>query len=562
MRPPSAWQPEELMAEPYVVPARPTALPGYLDIATRRRIAGWAQAGESGEPAALQVLDNGRLIARVIANQHRPDLKQAGFGDGRFGFDLLIPAPLSAYERHIIQVRREADGTELIGSPIVLEATGTFDDDLRELLRQVAGGAQTNDERETILAFLAQIADDLLTDHARAQGGQEQHDHYRRLARRHGPEIDVKPRALRALLIDEHLPVAGQDAGSQALLSHARALQVLGYDVSLVAADDLSPPSGVQHALEAEGFTIWRAPHYASVEEILRRQSGAFDLVYLHRIGTASRYLSLVRHHQSGATVLYSVADLHHRRIAGQAEIEKRPELHALSRRTRLEECTAAWQADAVLTHSPVEAEWLRQAVPQARVACVSWAVRKRDRTPDVTTRRHIAFIGNYRHAPNLDAALWFARDVWPELRAADPERELWLVGPHLPPHLHWPEGVRVLGHVADLETSVFDHVRLTVAPLRYGAGIKGKVLESLMAGIPCVMTPTAAEGLDLPPSLAALVAEDAASQSARISALYADPDACRTLGQTAQAHVGSTFSADRTQTALRKAIQIARQPR
>ena len=210
MRAPFTWRPEELMAEPYVVPARPTVLPGYLDTATRRRIAGWAQAGDDREPAALQVLDNGRLIARVIANQHRPDLKQAGFGDGRFGFDLLIPAPMSAHERHIIQVRREADGTELIGSPVVLEASGTFDDDLRELLRQVAGGVQTNDERETILAFLAQIADDLLTDHARAQGGQEQHDHYRRLARRHGSEVDVKPRVPRALLIDEHLPSRGR----------------------------------------------------------------------------------------------------------------------------------------------------------------------------------------------------------------------------------------------------------------------------------------------------------------------------------------------------------------
>ncbi|MBS1103125.1 glycosyltransferase [Gluconobacter sp. Dm-62] len=561
------------MTPPYVVPARPAVLPGYLDIATRRRIAGWAQAagaqatqvqagGEGSEPAALQVLDNGRLIARVIANQSRPDLQQAGFGDGRLGFDLLIPAPLSAHERHIIQVRREADGTELIGSPVVLEATGTFDDDLRELLRQVAGGAQTNPERENILSFLAQIADDLLTDHARADGGQEQHDHYRRLARRHGPEIEEKPRAPRALLIDERLPVAGQDAGSQALLSHARALQALGYEVSLVAADDLSPPADARHALEAEGFTIWRAPHYASVEEILRRQSGAFDLVYLHRIGTAARYLSLARHHQPGAMLLYSVADLHHLRIAGQAEIEKRPELHSLSRRTRLQECTAAWQADAVLTHSPTEAAWLRQAVPQARVACVPWAIRKRDHTPDVAARRHIAFIGNYRHAPNLDAALWFVRDVLPELRVQNPELELWLVGPHLPPHLSWPEGVRVMGHVADLDGSVFEHVRLTVAPLKFGAGIKGKVVESLLAGIPCVMTSVAAEGLNLPASLTGLVADDAASQVACIRNLYAAPEECRRLGELAQAYVAETFSADHTLTSLRKAIMTARHPR
>ena len=259
--------------------------------------------------------------------------------------------------------------------------------------------------------------------------------------------------------------------------------------------------------------------------------------------------------------MLYSVADLHHRRIAGQAETEKRPELHALSRRTRLEECTAAWQADAVLTHSSVEAEWLRNAVPQARVVCVPWAVHKRKQKPDFAVRRHIAFIGNYRHAPNLDAVIWFAHAILPELRVRNADIELWLVGPHLPCHLSWPEGVSVLGHVADLDRSVFDHVRLTVAPLRFGAGIKGKVLESLLAGIPCVMTSIAAEGLNLPSSLAALIVDDEASQIERISALYADPDTCQRLGKRAQDHIGDLFNADRTVASLRRAITIARQP-
>lgn len=550
------------MNSPCIVTTRPTVLPGYLDIATRRRIAGWAQAERDGEPAALQVLDSGRLLARVIANQHRPDLMKAGFGDGRFGFDLLIPAPLSGHERHVIQVRRESDGTELTGSPIVLEATGAFDDDLRALLRQAAGGAQTNEEREDILAFLARVADELLTDHARADGGQEQREHYRRLARRYGPDIKLETAVSRALVIDEHLPVAGRDAGSQALLSHARSLQALGYEVSLIAANDLSPSAALREALEEDGFRIWHSPHYASVEEILRRQTGAFELVYLHRIGTASRYLNLVRHHQPVAAVLYSVADLHHRRLAGQADIERRPELHAVSRRIRLQECTAAWQADVVLTHSPVEAAWLRQVVPDARVACVPWDMRIREQKPDFAVRRGIAFIGNYTHAPNLDAVIWFVDHVLPGLRDRVAGIELWLVGPDLPSHLAWPDSVRIVGHVEDLDKAVFDHIRLTVAPLRFGAGIKGKVLESLLAGIPCVMTSVAAEGLNFPPSLATLVEDDVAGQIARISALYADPDECRALGEQAQAYIATMFNADNTITSLRKAIVTARQPR
>ncbi|NHN87972.1 glycosyltransferase [Acetobacter conturbans] len=551
------------MTPPYAVTARPAELPGYLDITTRTRIAGWAQAaGGAGEAVALQVLDNGVPIARVIANQHRHDLAQAGFGDGRHGFDLLIPAALSLHERHVIQVRRESDGSELIGSPVVIEASGAFDEDLRQVVRQAARGTLTNEGREDILAFLADVASEVLDDHARADGRQDQRERYHRLTRRHGPSQTEEPCASRALIIDERLPVMGRDAGSQALLSHARALRALGYDVSLVAADDLTPPAAVCDVLEREGFTVWRSPYYASVEDILRRQGHAFDVVYLHRIGVASRYLALARHLQPSATVLYSVADLHNRRLEGQATIEVRPEVQALSRAIRLQECTAAWQADAVLTHSPEEAVWLQRTVPDARVACVPWAVPIRPDVADFPTRRDIAFIGNYHHAPNLDAVRWFVETVLPLLHAAEPSLRLWLVGPHLPPHLHWPESVRVMGHVNDLDADVLAHVRLTVAPLRFGAGIKGKVLESFAAGVPCVMTPVAAAGLDLPPDLASLVAEGAEAFAACIAALYADPARCQVCGRLGQIYVSTAFSEEKVLDTLGRAIAMARLPR
>lgn len=550
------------MNAPYVVPARRTALPGYLDLATRTRIVGWAQSARDGEPAALQILDNGKPIARVIANQARPDVAQAGFRDSRCGFDLLIPATLPVHERHVIQVRRESDGSELSGSPVVIEASSAFDDDLRQLVRQAAQGTQTNEEREDVLSFLADVADKLLAAHGQTESGQAQRERYSRLARRYGPAIPQETRTPRALIIDEKLPMAGRDAGSQAILSHAQALQALGYAVSFVAADDLSPPPSACIGFEERGLTVWHAPHYTSVEDVLRRQAGAFDVVYLHRIGSANRYLALARHYQPGATVLYSVADLHHLRLNGQAAIEKRPELQALSRTVRLQECTAAWQADVVLTHSLDEAEWLNKAVPQARVACVPWAIPARKPATDFKKRRDIAFIGDYRHAPNLDAARWFVDAILPDLRAKDPTLQVWLVGAHLPPHLSWPEGVRVVGHVADLDAEVLDRVRLTIAPLRFGAGIKGKVLESLAAGVPCVMTLTAAEGLKLPSALAPLVAKDEKALKTRIRTLYADPDRCQTLSKKAQAYAASSFSEERTTHLLRAAIKMARQPR
>jgi glycosyltransferase involved in cell wall biosynthesis len=92
------------------------------------------------------------------------------------------------------------------------------------------------------------------------------------------------------------------------------------------------------------------------------------------------------------------------------------------------------------------------------------------------------------------------------------PQIECLLVGSDMPDAMRdlARQGVVLVGAVADLG-SVFDRVRLTVAPLRFGAGVKGKVLDSLASGVPCVMSPVAAEGLALPPALQDLVGQDAA---------------------------------------------------
>jgi hypothetical protein len=123
--------------------------------------------------------------------------------------------------------------------------------------------------------------------------------------------------------------------------------------------------------------------------------------------------------------------------------------------------------------------------------------------------RRGIAFIGLFHHAPNPDAVHHLINDILPLVWRRDPTITCRIVGhgwspkrlPRLDPR------VEVIDPVADLDT-VFDQVRLTVAPMRFGAGIKGKVLDSFAAGRPSVMTPIAAEGLALPVRLQALVAE------------------------------------------------------
>jgi glycosyltransferase involved in cell wall biosynthesis len=526
---------------------------GMLDSCTRDRLTGWAQDTGSDAPVLLQVLDNGLPLARILANRLRPDLQQSGIGTGAYGFDITIPGGLSPLTRHLIEVRRVSDGAALPGSPVVLETADRFDAGLEQAVAAAVAALPAGEEQTRVLSFMLAQAEQLAKARADADGQRQARETRAKDKRRWGPHATPGAPGLRALVINAALPVATHDGGSSALLSHIAALQSLGYAVSLVAADAMDADGA---ALAAYGISVCGAPFYSCVEDVLRRQAGCFDAVYLHRVDMASRYLALARRHAPRARVLYSVADLHHLRIGRQALVQDEPGLLDWSRALRAAECHAAAAADAVITHSAEEAAWLRQAAPSAQVHHVPWSVTPQAKRRGFAKRQGVALIGHYGHAPNADAASWLVGAVMPLVWQAQPEIECILVGSDMPPAIQAlaGPGVRVLGHVTRLG-DVLDRVRLTVAPLRFGAGVKAKVLDSMAAGVPCVMTPIAAEGLGLPPLLQAMVGADAAALAALICGYHGDATRHKAAAQAGLALIQDAHSEAVVAAALQGAL-------
>ncbi len=546
----------------------PPALPaggGWLDAVTREHIAGWASdAAAPQTPVALLVFDDDQPIGRVLANRYRPDLAAAGIGRGYHGFEWPIPGGLSPLVRHVIAARRDSDGSELPGSPHVIEAADNFDPALQQAVSRAIDALQPDATQDHVLSFMLAQTERLLQQRADAQGQRAARHRLHQFRRRWGHAAAAEAAehtAPRALVIDLDMPQAARDAGSQAILSHMAALQSLGYAVSFSAAEAMDAAASAD--LAALGVAVCGAPFYATVEDVLRRQAGCFDVVYLHRVQIAARYLALAREYLPRARLLYSVADLHHVRLARQAVAEDRPELAALGQRMRVAEITAAWSADAVLTHSPVEAAVLRAAVPQAAVHVVPWAVAPRPVAVPFAQRRGVAFVGSYTHAPNVDAARFLVESVMPLVWAEDPTIPCLLAGSGMGEEIRRLAGPRVvvLGEVADLGREVFDRARLTAAPLRFGAGVKGKVLDSFAAGLPCVMSDLAAEGLDLPASLNDLVGRDAAALAARIGRQHADASANAAASRRGVDFIRAGFAAPGVAAALRRAIGVCHDP-
>ena len=371
------------------------------------------------------------------------------------------------------------------------------------------------------------------------------------------PELEAERLVRRrAFFIDDSVPTPDQDAGSNAAFEHMRALLALGYKVTFIPADNMAKIDPYTARLQKLGIECLYYPHFWSVEEVFRKAAVKPDLVYLHRHSNASKYATMARRYFPGCRIVYNVADLHFLRMERQAAQEPgtiSPADLAMQRRSEL---AAMQDTDSVIVHSPVEAAMLREIDPGLNVQVVRWTVKPRPSPKPFAERAGAAFVGGFGHAPNVDAVRYYISDILPALHAQEPGCTTYLVGSKLPDEfrdLRVP-GIHPVGFVPAL-ADILHRLRCTVVPLRYGAGIKGKVLESFAHGLPCVMTSIAAEGLELPEDLAWLVTDDPVEFAGKVARLHEDEAFNRALANAGLAYIAARHAAEVVGESLRVAV-------
>jgi glycosyltransferase involved in cell wall biosynthesis len=461
---------------------------------------------------------------------------------------------LSPLERHVIRVRRVNDGCELLGSPRVLEpqdmSASEHAADLLPVLRRATQRAPD----DTALDALSEMFRRGLAwvEEARAERAARSETHQASLLTR----AHARPQKRRALIIDERIPDPTRDAGSNAVLGHMRALGELGYAVEFVAARERD--GRVVYHLQSGRFddVRWHTTS-DSVEDVLSRNAGGYELVYLHRLSNAVAYAGLVRQWCPHAHLVYSVADLHHVRMARQAQVQALPQLMARAQSIKQAELLAMRIVDAVITHSTAEAAYLSALAPGARVHVVPWPVAVSPPGISFGKRTGLAFIGSVAHEPNPDAVLWLIEDIMPRVWERNRSITCWIVGRGWSELLtgRFDRRIRFVGHVPDL-AAVLDEIRLTVAPLRFGAGLKGKVLDSLAAGVPCAMSDIAAEGIPVGQGLTELVGRDATELAELIYRLHGNKPFNTAMSAAGRAIIAAGFSMAQVKTALSLALQ------
>ncbi len=361
----------------------------------------------------------------------------------------------------------------------------------------------------------------------------------------HGPNAhDVlgnrnRGRRARILVLESCTPTPDQDAGSYFIVVLIWSLLLLGYDVSFIAVDNLLYMPDYSGWLQRLGVEVISHPHIDSLEQHLEEAGSSYDAVLVARPDVAEAALTPLKTHAPHARLLYYTHDLHHLRLERQQQVDPGAVSAADIEGMRRLEKDVVDVVDGVLYLSDSERdEAVRRLQPRSRAHVLPPPLAGRRAGAGHGQRSDLVFLGGFRHPPNVDAALYFIHEVMPLLRQAGSGLRLHLVGASPPDQLQQLAGPDVIvhGHVDDLDGLLASR-RIAVAPLRYGAGVKGKVLTMLGAGVPVVGTAVAAEGLGLRDGITFLRAEEPADFARSILELHRSAELWQSIADAAHRH-------------------------
>jgi GT2 family glycosyltransferase/glycosyltransferase involved in cell wall biosynthesis len=331
----------------------------------------------------------------------------------------------------------------------------------------------------------------------------------------------------RLLVLDHCNPTPDQDAGSITSFNIMRIFRSLGWKVTFIPEDNFVRADPETPAMQRIGIECLYHPYVNSVRRHLEQYGSDYDAVLVFRSSCLQRHLGTIRETAPQAKIIYHTSDLHYLREQREAELSGSEEMGKSAARTRNTELALVEAADATVVHSSEEQQLLGQETGcPGKIFLFPWAIDIPGTESSWEVRDGLVFVGGFQHTPNVDAVLHFADNIWPLVRRKMPDAVFRVVGSRVPAQIRdlHGNGIEVLGFVSDL-TSLMDRSRLMVAPLRFGAGIKGKIGTALSHGLPVVTTSIGAEGMDLLPGEGVRVADDPEAFADLVADLYGNPD-------------------------------------
>jgi len=323
-------------------------------------------------------------------------------------------------------------------------------------------------------------------------------------------------------------PQFDNNSGELRLTEIIKTYLKLGYNTSLIA-----PKNRIKDRYNAYfqrlGVRVYYA--YTPIADLtffMRRFVKDNPLVWFSASDMFVKYYAFARKHFPYSKTIFDMVDVHHLRY--QRALEVSPNNKKYKRRYKRYykyEKRAANQCDIVVAISDDEMEYMTQFSPEAKLLVISnihyVKVHQKD-TPSFEERTGLLFIGSTHH-PNIDAIHFLKDEILPEVWKSHPDIELHIVGDvkNVFKDVNHPK-IKFHGYIPDITTLFMNH-RIMVAPLRYGAGVKGKIGQAFEYFLPVVTSSTGAEGMFLKHEKNALLADNGKDFAQQIIKLYNDKD-------------------------------------
>jgi GT2 family glycosyltransferase/glycosyltransferase involved in cell wall biosynthesis len=347
------------------------------------------------------------------------------------------------------------------------------------------------------------------------------------------------------LVIDHHLPMPDHDSGSLRMFQILKILRQLGHRVTFIP-DNLAKTCPYAGELQKRGIEVVYHPYVKKVRDYLVAHGASFDAVVLSRCDFARKHIADVRLHAPQSRVIFDTVDLHYLREQGEAQLTGDPEVHRKAQEKQRLEHQLIEQADETWVVSPIEQQLLQEKWPGKSIQLVSNIVDIPGSKTPFAHRRDYLFIGGFQHRPNIDAVLFFVQKIYPLVSEHLRDAKFYIIGDKAPPEIVALATERIV--VTGLQRDVrpfFDSVKLSVAPLRFGAGVKGKINQSMAFGVPVVATSLGIEGMELTEHEDILVADDPEDFARALIELYESEELWNRLSENGIRKARASYSTD-----------------
>ena len=351
------------------------------------------------------------------------------------------------------------------------------------------------------------------------------------------------------LFVDHYIPTWDKDAGSKTTFAYIKMLLKRGYIVKFMG-DSFNLGSPYGEILQQLGVEILHGVDIeAGIWAYLDQNKRNIDIVYLNRPHIAGKYIDFIRDNMNSKIIFYG-HDLHYLRLKREYEITHNEEVLSESRYYRGLEFSILHKADMSFYPSEIEVNEIHSINEYVKVkALQAFIYDKVDlEKRDWANTKDLLFVGGFAHNPNVDAIKWFDEAILPRIKARNPNIKLTIVGSGATDEIkaigEKPD-YNFLGYVTDEELEkLYEKARIVIAPLRYGAGIKGKIIEAMSKGSAIVTTNCGAEGIEDADKFM-MIGDSAQEFAHAIVKLYDNFDELHKLSYYARKEINKKFTED-----------------